>query len=71
MQADYVIAGAGSSGGVLASRLTEHRRTTVIPIEAGGRRTGNVAIETRVGDVVAVNVFVWQKIGTGRIRSPR
>ena len=37
MQADYVIAGAGSAGCVLANRLTEDPNTRVILIEAGGR----------------------------------
>ena len=37
MQADYVIAGAGSAGCVLANRLTEDPSTRVILIEAGGR----------------------------------
>jgi choline dehydrogenase len=37
MEADYVIAGAGSAGCVLANRLTEDRATRVVLIEAGGR----------------------------------
>jgi choline dehydrogenase len=37
MQADYVIVGAGSSGCVLANRLTEDPATRVLLIEAGGR----------------------------------
>ena len=39
MQADYVIAGAGSAGCVLANRLTEDPNIRVIVLEAGGRDT--------------------------------
>ncbi len=37
---DYVIAGAGSAGCVLASRLTEQRDATVLVLEAGGPPRG-------------------------------
>ena len=37
-QFDYVVVGAGSSGAVLASRLAEDRKSTVLVLEAGEPR---------------------------------
>ncbi|RAH41184.1 GMC family oxidoreductase [Aspergillus brunneoviolaceus CBS 621.78] len=43
---DYVVVGAGTSGLVLASRLTEDADVNVLLIEAGANRMGDPRIET-------------------------
>jgi choline dehydrogenase-like flavoprotein len=62
---DYVIVGAGSSGCVLASRLTEDPNVTVCLLEAGGRDT-SVLIHAPAGFVAMVptkiNNYAYQTV---------
>jgi choline dehydrogenase len=47
--ADYVIAGSGSAGAVLAARLTENPAVRVILIEAGRDRSSNLLVAMPAG----------------------
>ena len=40
---DYVIVGAGSSGCVMANRLSENGKNTVLILEAGGKDNNSVS----------------------------
>lgn len=60
-QFDYVIVGAGSAGCVLASRLTDERRTRVLLLEAGGDDR-----LTRNPRQLRSNLMIHLPIGFGR-----
>lgn len=61
---DYVIIGGGSSGGVIASRLSEDPKTTVCLLEAGG--SGNSPLVSTPGAFAAliqdfaINTLNWR-----------
>ena len=61
---DYVIIGGGSSGGVIASRLSEDPETTVCLLEAGG--SGNSPLVSTPGAFAAliqdfaINTLNWR-----------
>ena len=58
---DFVVVGAGSAGCVLANRLTESGRHTVLLIEAGGRDSNlNIHIPLMVAKVLNDERYTWQ-----------
>jgi choline dehydrogenase len=57
---DYIIAGAGSAGCVLASRLSANPVNLVLLIEAGGRDTTlNVRIPVLVANILRDERYTW------------
>ena len=57
---DYIIVGAGSAGCVLANRLTEDRRTTVLLVEAGGSDSSIfVKMPTALSIPLSMKRFNW------------
>ena len=57
---DYIIAGAGSAGCVLASRLTEDEGATVLLLEAGGSdRHPYIQVPIGIGKLQQHQMFDW------------
>ena len=62
---DYIIVGAGTAGGVLASRLTENADSTVCLIEAGGPDNHPfIHIPAAVGAAIATPSLNWRFMTT-------
>lgn len=68
---DYVIAGGGTSGLVVASRLTEDPTVTVLVLEAGADRLSDSRITTPGLALTTWDNpdFDWQFMTTPQVRS--
>ncbi|KAH1018880.1 glucose dehydrogenase [FAD, quinone] [Dendroctonus ponderosae] len=56
---DFIIVGSGSTGSVIANRLTEVENFTVLLVEAGSYANDFVRIPGMSGDVLLLNEFNW------------
>jgi choline dehydrogenase len=79
MRFDFVVAGAGSAGSTLASRLSEDGRHSILLLEAGGIDRGwHIHMPLAVGELLKSGLHNWNyvtepehHIGGRRIAHPR
>ena len=58
---DYIIVGAGTSGAVLASRINDHGKYSVLLLEAGGKPKGVwFKIPLGIGKILHKEKYVWK-----------
>src|SRR5690349_17406303 len=57
---DVVVIGGGAAGCVVAARLAEHRSWSILLLEAGPDRRGDVPPELQDGSTIARELFGWR-----------
>ena len=77
MKYDHIVLGAGSAGAILAARLSEDARRSVLLIEAGPDYTSIDQLPDEVkhgyatGTDIATSAHNWQFVGRGTATAPR
>ncbi|KAJ7449303.1 hypothetical protein FB451DRAFT_755842 [Mycena latifolia] len=61
LEYDFVIVGGGTSGNVVANRLTENPNFSVLVLEAGVSNDGVLSstVPFLVGDLLQANIYEW------------
>jgi choline dehydrogenase-like flavoprotein len=69
---DYIVVGGGTSGLVVAARLTEDADVSVLVIEAGADKRNDPALQTPglVAGAYADDRFIWPFRSTPQVQTP-